>query len=75
MKNKNVLMVRCPKCKAVFNSPSGGNLSVLVESALINNELSCPECGGQFLTSKPDFFYYDDSGNEQTISFKGGFDG
>lgn len=77
MKQTNVLMLRCPKpkCREEFRSPIQGNIQSLVQSALINNPITCPKCQMQFLTSKPDFFYYDENGNEQPISFRGSFNG
>ena len=71
MKEANVLMLRCPMCKAEFRSPIGGNISKLESASLVNITLDCPECKSSFITSKPDYFYYDDNGNEKIISFSG----
>ena len=71
MKEANVLMLRCPRCNAEFRSPIGGNISKLESASLVNITLDCPECKKSFITSKPDYFYYDDGGNEKLISFSG----
>ena len=71
MKEANVLMLRCPRCKAEFRSPIGGPIEKLESSSLVNITLDCPECQRPFITSKPDYFYYDDNGCEKLISFSG----
>lgn len=75
MNDVNVLMLQCPKCNGEFKSPIQGSIKSLVQTALINNTIECPFCKELFLTSKPDFYYYDNNGDKQPISFKGGFDG
>lgn len=72
---KNVLLIKCNKCKVTFRSPIGGDINSLISAALVNNTIQCPHCRFMLLTSKPDFFYVDDNGVEQSISFKGGFNG
>lgn len=64
-----VLLLRCRKCCHVFDAPFQGNMSSMKESSLVNNRMTCPHCEFQFLTSKPDFFYYDGLGREQAIFF------
>lgn len=66
-----IILIRCRKCNKVFDSPIQGNLSSLIKSDLPNNRVVCPHCSFCFLTSNPDFFYYDALGSEQTISFQG----
>jgi rubredoxin len=70
-KETNVLMLRCSKCEFEFRSPIGGPISKLESAALINITLVCPNCKKPFITSKPDYFYYDDAGDEKLISFSG----
>lgn len=71
MKEANVLMLRCPRCNAEFRSQIGGLISKLESASLVNITLDCPKCKKSFITSKPDYFYYDDDGNEKLISFSG----